>query len=1686
MTGNRKSIGSHCLSMKRWVSLIVIITLIGSYHFAMPPLGYSADQLPVLANAVIRVFPDDLSQIKVPAKIGKIQAVFKSSGRDVVILIQDAHAIPDAQLSIQQLINYFQTTYGIRRVALEGASSELDPQIFKSFPDQPLLKKVLRQYHENGEFSAGTASAIFNKTDCVYQGIENWDLYEEGLTFYLQAMQKEPEIVQKLTALKARISALKPKLYSKKLLEVDLALEEFYGHYGNLLAVLSKLSQIKKPREGTELRLILDESKRQGAGEKDVESEVKTIAAKVKKDLEAKSRDDDLQKLTVFNKEYQEFVTSKISPQSFALFLRELAIQYRIPVKVSKQLQVLMRNQNSMRDIQGTKLFDDFQTYADDVVSSLMRNDEESGLNRLNRRLHLFDRLAKLEFNHADWEEFRMLMKELADRAQTQAEIAGTQSVAAIAEISQMEEELAALIRACERHVEFYINAGKRDQALFENLMKLMEEKLADNVQRIADKENSSQTHMPGTQDDKPNASILVAGGFHTEGLTRLFRERGVSFVLLMPAMASIPAETHYRAQMKGNVSWRGYFEIENGKVDLNKAFVRGTRDKILKESGEETGKVLKFWRDQVVRDLAQQNRITKVRNYTDMIDEVVGIREADQWQNKVIDDARKFADGVRELQAKGELNQQKILELLKPASVPPEAVNNQCAAVAESGLMALLLRGETPPEVDILGYAGDVFTDDVLHTLFGGRAGMRPGVSARVEVPAIPAPTRAEPIPSAVEPGTPGQRSETRAESDQAGTPGDQQPQQQTRRRMLQYSLWWLVGAAPLAEGIILSSIEMKKRLNQARDMVMREAFYNPDAERFWQIRERGAENFAAGIGLDWERIHKLLPGPFFYEWFRSSIRGQLLQILDEPQTRFNTQNKNRAVTLLVLLNDPTITDELVRRLEAKPRAGTLAFGLEPPEGQLPSNRSVRSAAAWAVGWMLQRSERPNPRAVDCLVNVLLMNDVTGRQSFLDERGAVNHELLENATAMRSVWTALAASEYDRRMMERGYAAEGLAASLGPASPQRVRGAFDLLLAPQVHYASERDGGGRIDNFVLHDQSVREHAMEGLLANPRVDQTVDYLAAISKDPGIRDGGTKAVEKLLEIAKSSNVPQEIRVKAVQGILEGLSWNHDAADRALTDLKRNYQPLVTLARNAPAVRSETRAGVDKYEVLFLTKGFDEANWRSSGRTVAEVFGGGIGGPIRHTASLLADWIEKGEGTSGFVKALRKFAFSDLRRRVNQGLLSRSETRPTPERARQLQVLEAGVRNAWARAVRRDPAAMTHPFEPLAQDTYQNILSLLDATPVFESDFPNLSIEVAGPILSAYLYRRGQYERVLEYFDWVLSLPPSPENTGRMENVVLNPSFVFLLFVASFIDMNSIESARRERIVPIEYVLTRLDAYVDQLPADDRDSTRFQLGTFLNQLAPAAVASIFAMMRLHLQRASQSEASGRSDDAESALQEVARIIWCIQEISRLEGDVGAFRDRIDHEQLQQLLGRRMAEIMRRVDELRNRSESRRPVRVDEVRDILVQGIRASSIGGEPLVITPVGTPVQVRLQSLAQSILDKIEARRRKGLDRDAIRRIVHQVLEPSPTQRALRANVGPVTDKVTDGLWKRIERGAQRPSRPVGESNLSRLLIAPPAVPDVANAPTVNDLSGLFGSIIVNEGMNVFVPGTETT
>lgn len=559
------------------------------------------------SSASAKPFSKDLNAIRIPENLGEVQDIYKGESGQTVVLIQDAHSVPDAQRSIRALIEYFETFQGVSLVALEGSASRLDTQIFKSFPDKELLEKTLEKYSAKGELAGGVAAAILNQGDSLYHGAENWELYEEGLELYSLAADKTPALNSGLAIRRKQIEEKKKTLYSPELLEIDSGLRRFAEDSEDFAGILEKITAVLPPAKGSDLEALTIELRK--APFESAENGIRDLAKQISGSLSRVAAEDRKK----FNDRLQDFQTSRLSPEDFLLYLKDLASVNEIPVSFSPALRGVMHRQVRLNAIKGSEVFSEFTAHAEAVKNNLFRSREEAELDAESRRLDLLEKFVRLELSCAEWQELKSMPASVIDEG-------------------------------FKFHFGFYENAMKRDGAFMENLEALMKK-------------------------NERSEALLVSGGFHTEGMKEILRAKKISYLTVIPAIEHAPEESFYRAQMKGEVSWKDYLRPERGKLSVSGAFIRATRDELLRSGGQP---LLKSWRDRIIRDLAERERTADAGRYLPFIDETLGRNSEESFVREWKENIDRFLKRMQKLESVNSLTVKNVRNLFSASKIIP------------------------------------------------------------------------------------------------------------------------------------------------------------------------------------------------------------------------------------------------------------------------------------------------------------------------------------------------------------------------------------------------------------------------------------------------------------------------------------------------------------------------------------------------------------------------------------------------------------------------------------------------------------------------------------------------------------------------------------------------------------------------------------------------------------------------------------------------------------------------------------------------------------------------------------------------------------------------------------------------------------------------------------------------------
>ena len=514
-----------------------------------------------------------LDRIRLPSELGRIESQRK--GREnspLIVFIQDAHAIFDAQTNIRKIIRYLNGRYGINLVAVEGGEGDFDTTLLRAFPDEKLKKKVFNQYLSRGELSGSEMAALLDEESVEYHGIENWRLYEENYLAYLAAMGERDLILGKLKTLKNEFDREREQIYTPKLSTFHKHVEAFEEEKSNLLDLLKYLSGITKPAGASMdltkyphlANLFSYLEKESSLPKESVEMSVRRLAASFLKKYAAKLNRKDAMD---FNAAHQAFLSGQIEAGAFLKTLIAISKTLGLKPKLTASMNELLGQAEMLSSIRGTKLFDELQAFIRQTESRLVTKPEERALAEKYRRIRLLKDFANLEITREDLENYQKNAESF------------------LALLDQEQNRLAPAL-------EFYRLALERDRIFHENLKSLLRQK-------------------------NKKAAVVLAGGFHTRGFEKELADESYSLLVIAPKMNSLAGKELYSGLMQGKLSYKEYLQ-----TTFYDAFVRhASKTLVAGLNQEDFKKNMKLWRDEVIRKLAQQGRVGEAGGYTRYID---------------------------------------------------------------------------------------------------------------------------------------------------------------------------------------------------------------------------------------------------------------------------------------------------------------------------------------------------------------------------------------------------------------------------------------------------------------------------------------------------------------------------------------------------------------------------------------------------------------------------------------------------------------------------------------------------------------------------------------------------------------------------------------------------------------------------------------------------------------------------------------------------------------------------------------------------------------------------------------------------------------------------------------------------------------------------------------------------------
>ena len=465
----------------------------------------------------------DVNKFILSPELGIVKHVNKGTSDKLVIHIQDAHCNENAQLKISNIIESINKEYGIDCLNLEGGVGAYDLSVFNGLEGREIRERTADYFLKWGRISAGEYFAIKNPDKIKLWGIEDTLLYLDNLKIYRESLEYKDRVDHSLEQLELILQKLKISIYNVELMEIDRSYREYKTgklSFKKYLEFLLKKgeSKIKDIKLYPNICFL----------EKAMEAERKIDFKKANSQRD-QLIDDMEQVLSV--KEFQDlarvtlaFHDETISQLTYYEYLGKKASQTGYSLEGVPELQKYISYIEVYESVDKMAVMKELDEMEKEIKDTLFTNYKQRKLDILSKHQVLMENIFDLKLSREDY----MYYKENIEAFEMSNFMSFIEKEAEINNVTfNPEPEINNLDSYRKKIAKFYEYSFERDKVFLKNME---------------------------FSEGETKAAIVVTGGFHTENLLNILKEKDISYISIMPSFRN----------EKGYIS--PYFDILGGQ----------------------------------------------------------------------------------------------------------------------------------------------------------------------------------------------------------------------------------------------------------------------------------------------------------------------------------------------------------------------------------------------------------------------------------------------------------------------------------------------------------------------------------------------------------------------------------------------------------------------------------------------------------------------------------------------------------------------------------------------------------------------------------------------------------------------------------------------------------------------------------------------------------------------------------------------------------------------------------------------------------------------------------------------------------------------------------------------------------------------------------------------------------------
>lgn len=475
----------------------VIIKLVSTAliaAFGLHEIAWAAPIAPAAPAVSASVLADvirDPARLAPPSDALTVRETHAGTNGKLILHIQDPHTNFSGQKSLASGLGEWMDRYSVNWVLVEGADREVTLSDLRGSAGPDAWKRVAYPFLMRGEMAGEEYLNLTSDRPMRLLGIEDENLYRQALVAYAAIASARESALEDLRRIRSAVQTLKRRMYPKELSGYETAVQA-----------------AGETSPGSTDRLIAL-SEASGVGLEDLSAleayrDVKRREASI--DFDAANRE----QAELLSDLHAQPLKPGAGPQAqYAHWsgLRDAAKRSGVPFRAGGELDRVIAYLGAVAALDAGLWMDQARQLEDRVFAKLLTTPEQATLRLADVYTALCEKSLRLQLSsseHKAWKKLRSNRKTEQWAAFLNRQLLDAGLSDEWIPISDTLDRLSPVIE------DFYAAVDRRDEAFMRKTREYLDSGNAD-------------------------AAFLIAGGYHTENLTRLLRAAGYSYAVLTP-----------------------------------------------------------------------------------------------------------------------------------------------------------------------------------------------------------------------------------------------------------------------------------------------------------------------------------------------------------------------------------------------------------------------------------------------------------------------------------------------------------------------------------------------------------------------------------------------------------------------------------------------------------------------------------------------------------------------------------------------------------------------------------------------------------------------------------------------------------------------------------------------------------------------------------------------------------------------------------------------------------------------------------------------------------------------------------------------------------------------------------------------------------------------------------------------